>query len=501
MSEIRQKGLSGIGWTSAAQAIDQLLRFTIGIILARLLGPESFGLIAMVTVLTGFATLMSDLGFTSALIQRKEVGDPQLSSIFWINVVLGGLVYIGFFLLSSVVGSFYEQPVLRSVTQVLSLTIWINSLNSVQRAWLTRNMNFKAMALCGSVSVLAAGAVGIVMAVSGFGVWSLVGQRITASLIAVVLFWSASNWRPKFMFKVGAVRKLLRYSTNHTGSLLTNYWVRNTDNLLIGKFLTSVDLGIYARAYGLMLLPIRQISKVIGRVIFPILSRRQEDTEWVRNTYLRTISAIALAAFPLMVLLSLSSRQLVPVLFGDAWILMIPVLQVLALASVVQSVTTTLSWIFTSQGRTDLMFRWSAVSGSALILSIVIGLFFGTAFSVAVSYSIMSSAILPYFGISIAGRLIGMTFWDVVNSVRQTVSITLLMAACVVAVDLVASPHLVNALVLALKVGIGSVVYVTITIFVDTEPLRDVRHLIRAYRRDVSLHAKGLDPRQFSRAT
>lgn len=430
---LKNKALKGIAWTSLSQVGQQMIRFIIGVVLARLLSPEEFGLMGMILVFVGFAGLLSDFGFTSAIIQKSEITTDHLSSIFWVNVLIGSFIASLLIVLAPLIANFYGYSILESITRLVALTFLINSFNMVQKAIVTKKLQFHILAFRNLLSIIVSGFVAILLAINGFGIWSLAWQSIVASLTGVILLWSVTDWRPKFQFSGNAIKELLPYSTNLVGSTFINYWMRNLDNLLLGKFLDSNALGLYARAYGLMLLPMKQISQVIGVVMFPVLSSIKEDVPRVKKVFLKTINAIALLSFPIFFGLLVVADDFILAVYGQKWVQVIPILKILCVIGAFQSIQYANAWIFTSQGRTDLLLRWSLFSGLFLVAAFIIGIAFGTISQFVYSYSV-ASLLLIYPSFSFAGRIIDLKFIEIIKTLLGTLACTLVMACSIVLV-------------------------------------------------------------------
>jgi PST family polysaccharide transporter len=414
--DLRQKTIAGVGWTTLAQIGRQGLQFVISIVLARLLVPQDFGLVGMITIFTNFATLFSELGFTGALIQRPTIEERHYSSIFWLNLFMGVVLTILLMLAAPFIAAIYDEPRLTLLTMLIAMNFSIGSLNIVQRAILSRAMNFRALALIEISAVLAAGLIAVILALAGCGVWSLAWQMLAISAFMAMIMWRVANWRPRFLFEWSAVRELLGFSANLLGFNVLNYWARNADNFLVGKFIGSAALGLYARAYSIMLLPISQITTVLSRVMFPAFSKIQSDTARVKRIYLRAIAMIAVITFPMMIGLWVVAQSFVLTLYGPKWVQMISVVQILCIVGMAQSLATTVGWIYQSQGRTDWMFRWGIFAGTMGIASFVLGVYIGTIEAVAWCYAVVN-ALLLYWNFAIPGKLIDMTFADVVRAV------------------------------------------------------------------------------------
>jgi O-antigen/teichoic acid export membrane protein len=491
LMSLKQQTISGIAWSTVARIAQQALGFIISVILARLLMPEDFGLIAMIAVFTGFARLFSDMGFAAALIQRSEITERHLSSIFWLNV-MSGLALTGIMIaLASYIAKFYAEPILKSLIMVISATFFIGSLNTVQTAILKRSMDFRKLALIETLAMAIAGSWAIILAFMGLGVWSLAWQTLISTTLTVILMWHISNWRPSTIFDKSAIKDLFHYSSNLLGFGVFNYWVRNGDDLLIGKFIGSAGLGIYARAYNIMLMPLTHISATVGQVMFSSLSKLQEDKERVKHVYLRSISIIALITFPMMIGLLVVADSFVLALLGQKWAAVIPLLQIFCLLGLAQSIGTTVGWIYNSQGRTDWQFRWGMVAGSLLILSIVIGIIIGTVISVAGCYAIMSGIILTYHNFAIPGKLINMTFRDVVRSVSGIFGCAVLMSGCVYLLGMFLPsewPHWARLLAL---VPSGIALYFALIHSFKLKAYLDVKKLVRE---QLAIHSIGKSP-------
>jgi len=475
---LRQKTISGIGWTILAKIGKQLLQFFITIILARLLTPKDFGLVGMVIVFTGFATLFGELGFGAALIQKEKLEERHYSSIFWLNLLAGLILTVIIIAVAPIVAAFYNEPRLTALTMFIALNFLINSLNIVQNAVLYRTMDFRALALIEVTTMIVSGMVAIVLAMKGFGVWSLVWQTLIASSITAVLFWWVSDWRPHLIFDRLAVAELLKFSTNLLGFKVFNYWERNGDNMLIGKYIGSDGLGIYARAYTTMLLPLCQITDILTRVMFPVLSRIQNDKPRVKCIYLRAVAMIALITFPMMMGLLVVAEHFVLALYGPKWAAAIPILKILSLLGMAQSIITTTGWIYQSQGRTDWMFKWGLGTSVLYIGSFVVGILIGTVKAVAVSYALTECVILLYPVFAIPGKLIDMTFSDVVRAVSDIFGCAATMALLVWGVGFLLPTGWTHWVYLAIQVLFGLGVYLALLYLFDVKALHDIREVL-----------------------
>jgi len=283
-----------------AQAGKQVCQFGIMTVLVHILSPQEFGLIAMANVFLALAVLVSEMGIGNALVQRKEIGEEHLSSAFWLNMALGAVFVCFSFLVSPGIAGFYQRPELVPIVNVLSLNFLISAAAVVQQSLLMRAMDFRSLMIRDIAATVLSGTLGIVFALQNYGVWSLVAQMLAWAVFNNVFLWSASSWRPRLLFSKKAMRDLMGFSLNMTGFQIVNYFARNVDQLLIGRFLGAQPLGYYALAYKLMLFPLQNISWVITRVMFPAFSKIQGDLPRVAENYAKMLKYVSLATFPLM---------------------------------------------------------------------------------------------------------------------------------------------------------------------------------------------------------
>lgn len=427
---LSQQTISGLGWTLGTQVLNQGSRFVISVVLARLLVPADFGLLGMVLVFTGFATMFSDCGFGQSLIQRLEIEERHRSSVFWLSVMIGFVLAAITAGSSPLVARLYGDPRLVPVMELIAISFPLASMSVVQRALLSREMRFRTLGLLEVVNTLIIGVAAIALALSGFGVWSLVWQQILYYVVMAVGMWWALGWRPRLILDLRAVKELFGYSANLTGFSVINYWSRNADNMLVGKYLGSAPLGIYSRAYNLMLLPLSQVTWVVAKVMFPALSKLQNDKQRVKNIYLRTVSIIGLITFPLMLGLLAVTDHFVLALYGAPWAELIPVLRIFCILGMTQAVTSTVGLIFQSQGRTDWMFWWGAFSGLLSIVGIIVGVSMRSLTAIAGCLLLVAFLLLiPNFGL--AGKLISMTVREVMQSLASVALCAAVMAGAV----------------------------------------------------------------------
>ena len=374
---LKRKTIKGLFWSSLAQGWRQFSQVIILAILARLLTPEDFGLLAMATVFTEFSKFFGEMGIGYALIQKQDIRDEHYNSAFWL------IFFIGFFLAwvlilgSKYISYFYKEPRLRLILQVISINFILGSIITVHQAILVRKMEFKKLAIRDITATVISGISGIFLAFIGYGVWSLVYQLLIFNVLNIVLLWKFVQWRPQLRFSIIHIKDIFNFTANLTGFNIINYFSRNIDKLLIGKLLGSEALGLYSLAYKLMLYPLQNISAVIGKVLFPAFSKIQNKLEKVRKAYLKMTEAISLITFPMMVALFAMAPEFINIFLGTRWVAMTTVLRIFCICGIFQAIAKNTGTIYLSQGRPDIQFKLQFLGTTIVTLSVLIGLRWG----------------------------------------------------------------------------------------------------------------------------
>ncbi len=362
-------------------------------IIARILSPEDFGLIAMVAVFTGFIGQFKDLGLSMATVQRPDIKHDQVSTLFWINVA-ASIVLAGIGVsIAPLVASFYDEPRLTLITIGLSCTFIFGGLGAQHTALLRRQMRFKALASIEIISMAAGVICSIIMAILGANYWALVGMTATQSATFAIASFCFSGWLPGRPKRSAEVSSMIRFGGNLTGFTLFNYFTRNADNLLIGRFVGAGALGVYSKAYALLQLPLAQINGPVVAVAMPALSRLQNNPKQFRNYYLQAIRTIAYASMPLIGLLCLLSEEVVFIMLGPQWGHAALIFQIFAAFAIIQPIVATTGWVYMSLDRTARMFRWGVINSIVSVIAIAIGVNWG-AVGVAIASTIAAFILL-----------------------------------------------------------------------------------------------------------
>lgn len=377
MGDLKGRSLRGGTVTLTAQTLKFVLHMGSTVVLARLLLPSDFGLIAMVIAVTGFVEMFKDAGLSTATVQRKDITHEQVSTLFWINVLLGVAATFVIAALAPVVAAFYAEPKLIPITMVLAGAMIFGGLTTQHQALLRRQMRFKALAII-QVSAMAMGIiVAIVMAILGFGYWALVGNICAAAATNAVLVWVFCDWRPGLPRRGCGAMSMLKFGGNVTGFSFLNYFTRNADNVIIGFVMGSGPLGIYSKAYNLLMLPIRQINAPVGAVMVPSLSRLQDNPVRYKRAYLQAMSALAMVGMPVVVVAYVLAHEMVFVLLGSEWAQAATVFRWLAPAALFGTINVAPGWLCVSLGKPQVQVRWAMMWAPITVAAFAIGVHWG----------------------------------------------------------------------------------------------------------------------------
>ena len=463
----------GVTWLAGGEAARQVTQFGIGVVLVRILQPSDYGLLAMAAFVIGLLQVLTKCGVSEALIQRKHLVEDDWSSVYWAQVGLGLVVGVTAWVLAPLAAGFYREERVIPVVRALSWNALLEALGGVQLAWLTREMRFRTVAQVEWAGVLAAGTVGVTMAATGWGFWSLVGYGLAGPAVTAALFSATCPWRPAPRLRWASLRSVLRFGLGLQGFGIVNYFNRRLDDALIGRYVGPVGLGHYSRAYALMLYPVQNITAVIGRVMFPALSEMGDDLALFRAAYLRAVSTIASVTFPAMLGLLVTAPEVILVVYGPQWMPVVSILQVLCGVGLLQSVAASVGWIYLARGRTDLMFAWSVGAAAVIWSSFIIGLRWG-AMGVAIAYALANGALLVPC-LAIPFRLVGLAVTDLFRAMAGSLAGAVVMAGVTAAVRWSLIGEVSPPAVLAASATSGIVVYLAWLCVTGAPAMREAR--------------------------
>lgn len=354
---IKEQATKSVFWSAVERFSVQGIQFVLTIIIARILSPDDYGLVAMLGVFMALSQVLIDSGFASALIQKQDRTEVDYSTVFHFNAVGSLLVYACLYGAAPLIADFFEEPQLVLITRVLGINLIIISLGIVQQAKLTIALDFKRQAVASFIAVVLSGALGLWMAYNGYGVWTLVFQSIVNNFLRVLLLWIFSHWMPRLQFSYQSFRSLFGFGSKLMLTGLMHQLYTNLYSLVIGKFFSAVDLGYFNRAYTIAQFPSTNLTNVVVRAIYPIQCRYQDDMEQLRSMFLKYMRATCYVTFPLMVTIVALAEPLVQVLLTEKWLPAVPYLRIICIAFMWEPVMKINNNILSVAGRTDYILK------------------------------------------------------------------------------------------------------------------------------------------------
>ena len=356
-NDVKQKSFIGMAWVGLEKCSTQVLRFGIGIVLARLLTPNDYGMVGMLAVFIALSDLFVDSGFGLALIQKKDRTEEDYSTVFFFNLAMSVLAYGVLFSVAPLIASFYKMPDLCNLCRVMSLGLPLGALCTIQRTRMTINLDFKSQTGISITSLVVSGLVGISMAYRGWGVWALVWQGIAASVTNVALLWGVARWYPRLAFSMNSFKRFFSFGWKHLCTCFISVVYDNVYTLVIGKSFGAADLGHFTRANGYPALAANTVSDTVLKVNFPILSQFQDDHVKLVSAYRKMLRAPMFLLIPLLLGMAVTARPLIATMIGEKWLPCVPYLQVMCVAMIFFPLSNVNLNLLYVKGRTDIVLK------------------------------------------------------------------------------------------------------------------------------------------------
>ena len=373
---LQDKTFSSIAWSGSIQVLSQILNFGLGIILARLLTPEDFGIMATILVFIGISQLLSDFGLSSSLIQKEKITNTESFSCAVLNTIFGGLFTFTLIIFHNDIANFYNEPQLKSIVLVIAPIFILHSMCSVPQALLSRELEHKKISIIGLISMITSSIIAVGLALADFGIWSLVSQQyINVTLRTIMLIYLSELSLSRF--NISSIRGLFNFSANVFLTRLIQQIAQQTDKVLIGKYLGTSELGLYSRAFHFTAFPINNVTRVVSNVLFPALTKVNEDSDKVASVYLTVIGYIAIITFPTLSGFAYLSSEIIITLLGDQWLPMQPYLVFFSIIGIVSSIGQVSTPFFLSQGKANLHLKLNLFTQPVKTFFLLIGINWG----------------------------------------------------------------------------------------------------------------------------
>lgn len=463
-------------WSLIERFGHQIIQFGIGLVLARLLLPEDYGLIGMILVFISLAQVFVEGGFPSALIRKTNPSVSDYSTVFWFNLLSAFFCYAILFFGAPLIASFFKEPKLVMLTRVVGVNIIISSIGIIQRTILSKDLNFKSQAKINLGSIIISGGIGVACAFKGYGVWSLVIQNICKNIFTSVILWISSKWRPKFIFSEGSFSELFGFGSKLLASSLINAISENLFSLIIGKMYNAKSLGFYTRANQFQKLPVSSIYGAISVVSYPVLSELQNDQAKLKEGYRSMIRMIAFVLFPIMAILSAISESMIHVILTNKWLPSVPILQILCIIGAFYPLHAINLDIIKVKGRSDLFLKLEVVKQCLNILMIVIcyrwgvmGLVWG---------SVILNFICYYLNAAFSKTLINYSFLDQLKDIFSFTLMSMLIFGSLLGLNLLITNPYIYLVVAPI---IGSGLYLLMGILINLPEVTKIKDIINSF--------------------
>jgi teichuronic acid exporter len=476
-SSLKKQAVSGVLWSFGQQFSVQIINFVVQIILARLLMPEMFGLIAMLTVFISIGQSLMDAGMTSSLIRSKNPDQLDYSTVFLTNLMISVSVYLITYLSAPFIAQFYNQEILKDILRLYALTFVIRSFVAVHIAKLTKEMNFKTQMILQIPSTIVGAIVGVTMAYLGYGVWSLVWLHITQSIVYTLQIWIFIPWRPSFVFNKRRFKYHFNFGYKLTLSGLLDTVYNDAYRIVIGKFFTPAAVGFFNQAETMRLFPVQQISSVMGKVTYPLFSNINGDIQ-LKNAYRITMKLVLFAVIPIMLILIVVAKEGFVFLFGEKWLPAVPYFQILATASIIRPISSYNLNILKVKGRSDLFLKVEIIKKIIGVIGIAVALPFGIK-ALVISLTAVSF-IFVFINMFYCGKLIDYSVLNQIKDVGKLFIAGLVTFLLTVFIREYLITYTQNNLLIISLISLSfSVLYLGIITFTDKEVIRSLKSIYK----------------------
>lgn len=453
-NNLKKKTLTNFIWRFLERCGAQGVTLIVSIVLARLLNPEIYGTVALVTVFTTIMQIFVDSGMGNALIQKKDADDLDFSSVFYFNILMCSVLYLIMFFAAPFIAAFYKIPELTAVVRVLSLILIISGVKNVQQAYVSRHLMFKKFFFSTLGGTIGAAIIGIAMAYLGFGVWALVAQMLFNTTIDTLILWITVKWRPKKMFSIQRLKSLFSYGWKLLVSSLLDTVYNNIRQLIIGKVYTKSDLAYYNNGKKYPEYLVSNINTAIDSVLLPTMSNEQDHPERVKSMTRRAIKTATFIIMPLMVGFAVCSKQLVSLILTDKWLPAVPFMQIFCISFAFYPIHTANLNAIKAMGRSDLFLKLEIMKKSIGVVTIIIAVKFGV---MAMAYSMLVTSFISQVVNSWPNKkLLNYSYLEQVKDMLPQIGLSLLMGIIVYFVSFL---HLNSLITLLIQVPIGVIVY------------------------------------------
>ncbi len=474
---LRKQAISGLVWTFAQQFGNQLVGFVVSMILARILLPEDFGLIGMIAIFIAVGKSLLDAGLTQSLIRSQDLDQEDLSTVFFFNLAASILIYLAIYFSAPLIANFYDQQILTNIIRLFCITFIITAFSSVQLARLTKSMNFKTQTLIGLPSNIVGGIVGITMAYTGYGVWSLVWSSLVTAFLGSLQLWIYSKWTPSFVFNIEKFKDHFNYGYKITLSGLLNTVFNNIYLIIIGKFFSPAQVGFYTRAETMKQLPVSNISSALNKVTFPLFASIQNDDVRLKRVYKQLMQMVVFVIAPVLIFLGILAEPIFRFLFTEKWLPAVPYFQILCVTGILHPIHAYNLNILKVKGRSDLFLKLEVIKKIVIIITIVFALQLGI---IALLYGQIFISIVAFFiNTHYTGKFINYSAWQQLRDIAPIILLAVFSSVAIFILDYYL--HIYEQMDIIRILGgsiVGLLIYLPLAKLLNFNSLNDFKKLL-----------------------
>ena len=476
MPSLKDKTISGLTWSFIDNFSSLGIQFIVGIVLARLLSPKEFGLIGLITIFIAISATFIDSGFSNSLIRKKDCTQKDYSTIFYFNLLASVILYLLLYFLAIPISDFFSEPKLVDIIRIIGISLILSSFGIIQRAILTKRVDFKLQTKVSVITSLISGGIAIYMAYTGYGVWSLVWKTISAAFITSLLLWLWNRWYPHIIFNYKIFKEHFKFGYKLLLSGIINTLYLNIYYIIIGKYFSTIELGYYTRAEQFSNLPSSNITGVVSRVSYPVLSQLQSEPEKLKEGYDRIIKTTMFISFILMFGLAAAAKPFVLTLIGEKWINSVLYLQLLCFSGMLYPLHALNLNILNVKGRSDLFLRLEVFKKLLAIPVILVAIFMGIK-SMLIGFIILS--FVTYFVNAYwSGKLIDYSFKEQVIDLVPSFLLSVFIGLVVFGLGFILDIRPVFLLIL--QISIGGLLTIILSQIMKIEGYIEIRNVIKS---------------------
>ncbi|QGX46837.1 oligosaccharide flippase family protein [Streptococcus equinus] len=465
MKNSKKSVIKGLFWTLSERFMSQIVSVIVTIILTRLLAPEDYGVVSVVTVIITILNVFMTSGFSASLIQQEDVEQIDYSTVLYFSIFLGGMLYIGVFVFSPILATFYSLPQLELVLKILALKIPLSALNSVQQAYVSRNMLFKKFFISTVTATVVSGVIGVAMAYSNFGVWSLVAQDLSNVITISVVLWFSVGWRPTFQFSFKRLKLLFDFGVKIFIQTLFNTIYANIRSLLIGGFYSPTDLAYYTKGNQYPNLIVTNVDTAVSKTMFPVMSREQNDLIRIKILTRKTAQVSSYIMSPILIGFFVCAKQIVSVVMTNKWLPTVPYIRIICVCLLIRASQTAILQAIKSIGRSDVVLKMDIPIRVLALITLMFTIRLG------VIYIAISEIIIEFLALLIysyySSKLLNYGYLEIFYDFLKNVALAVSMGIVVYFVGVFSGISVL--LTLLVQIIVGGITYIILSILSKNE--------------------------------